>query len=88
MLCMKVLVPANIHNFHYRTPWVCRVPETLGKRHKTLGKWFAECNTRRTALAKNSDGKANFAECFLSGTRQQVETEKNPKKNGNFYPKK
>ena len=57
---------------HYRTPWVCRVPETLGKRHKTLGKWFAECNTRRTALAKNSDGKANFAECLLSGTRQSL----------------
>ena len=55
---------------HYRTPWVCRVPETLGKRQKTLGKLFAECNTRRIALAINSAGKANFAECHLSGTRQ------------------
>jgi len=62
---------------------------------ETLGKWFAECNTRRTALAKNSDGKANFAECLLSGTRQiaecptlgKVETEKNPKKMG-FLPQK
>ena len=60
------------------------MPETLGKRHKTLGKWFAECNTRRTALAKNSDGKANFAECPTLG---KVETEKNPKK-WDFLPKK
>jgi len=69
---------------HYRTPVVRRVSETLGKIHKTLGK----C-TRRTALVKNSDDKANFAECLLSGTRQslcecptlgKVETEKNPKK--------
>ena len=82
---------------HYRTPWVCRVPETLGKRQKTLGKWFAECNTWRTALAKNSDGKANFAECLLSGTRQSLcrvpDTRqswhwKKTRKNGNFYPKK
>ena len=67
------------------------------KRHKTLGKWFAECNTRRTALAKKSDGKANFAECLLSGTRQslcrvptlgKVESEKNPKKLGIFTQKK
>ena len=55
---------------HYRTPGVCRVPETLGKIHKTLGKLFAECNTRRIALAINSSGKANFVECHLSGTRQ------------------
>ena len=84
-------------NTHYRTPWVCRVPETLGKRHKTLGKWFAECNTRRTALAKNSDGKANFAECLLSGTRQslcrvpdtrQSWNRKKPEKMGIFTQKK
>ena len=55
---------------HYRTPLVCRVSKTLGKIHKTLGKLFAECNTRRIALAINSSGKANFAECHLSGTRQ------------------
>ena len=75
---------------HYRTPIVCRVSKTLGKIHKTLGKWFAECNTRRTALAKNSDGKVNFAECFLFAecpTLGKVETEKNPKKMG-FLPKK
>ena len=68
------------------------MPETLGKRHKTLGKWFAECNTWRTALAKNSDGKANFAECLLSGTRQSLcrakLKPKKTRKNGNFYPKK
>ena len=58
--------------YHYRTPVVCRVSETLGKIYKTLDKWFVECNTRRTALAKNSDGKANFAECLLSGTRQSL----------------
>ena len=69
--------------------------ETLGKIHKTLGKLFAECNTRRTALAKNSDGKANFAECLLSGTRHLPSARhsaklkpKKTRKNGNFYPKK
>ena len=40
------------HRQHYRTPWVCWAPETLGKWQKTLGKWFAECNTRRIALAR------------------------------------
>ena len=73
------------------------MPETFGKRHKTLGKWFAECNTRRTALVKNSDGKANFAECLLSDTRQSLLPNarhlaklkpKKTRKNGNFYPKK
>ena len=70
-------IEAHEGNIHYRTPVVCRVSETFGKIHKTLGKWFAECNTRWTALAKKSDGKANFAECPTLG---KVGTDKNPKK--------
>jgi hypothetical protein len=46
------------------------VPEELGKALKTLGKAFAECNTRQRRLDKQCIGKAFFAECFLSGTRQ------------------
>jgi hypothetical protein len=39
---------------------------TLGKGLNTLGKAFAECNTRHRALGKKSVGKAAFAECLLS----------------------
>ena len=39
---------------------------------KALGKGFAECGTRQTALGKKSDGECTFAECFFSGTRQSL----------------
>ena len=55
---------------HYRKQWLCRVPQALGKAHKTLDKGFAECNTRQTAHGIYSAGKHLFAECFLSGTRE------------------
>ena len=40
------------------------------QRQKTLGKGFAECNTRQTTYGIYSADKRLFAECFLSGTRQ------------------
>jgi hypothetical protein len=38
----------------------------------TLGKAFAECNTRQRTLGKNFIGKGFFAECFFSDTRQRL----------------
>jgi hypothetical protein len=55
---------------HYRNQSLCRVPEALGEALKTLGKGFAECDTRQRRLGKQCIGKAFFAECFFSGTRQ------------------
>jgi hypothetical protein len=46
------------------------VPEALGEALKTLGKDFAECDTRQRRLGKQCISKAFFAECFFSGTRQ------------------
>ena len=40
------------------------MPKTLGKRHKTLGKWFVECNIRRTALAKKITAKPTLPSVF------------------------
>ena len=57
---------------HYRIHWLCRVPVTLGKGQFALGKLFAECYTRQTPLGKASHGKAIFAECRISGTRQRL----------------
>jgi len=57
---------------HYRTGLVCRVSNTLGKGPFALGKGFAECGTRQTALGKKSDGEGTFAECLFSGTRQSL----------------
>ena len=48
---------------------VCRVSNTLGKDPFALGKGFAECGTRQTALGKKSDGEGTFTECLFSGTR-------------------
>ena len=59
-------------NIHYRTGLVCRVSNTLGKGPFALGKGFAECGTRQTALGKKSDGEGTFAECLFSGTRQSL----------------
>ena len=59
-------------HIHYRTGLVCRVSNTLGKGPFALGKGFAECGTRQTALGKKSDGEDTFAECLFSGTRQSL----------------
>ena len=59
------------HYHHYRKRALCRVPEALGKALKTLGKGFAECDTRQRRLGKQCIGKAFFAEYFFSGTRQR-----------------
>jgi hypothetical protein len=56
---------------NYRNRRLCRVPETLGKALKTLGKGFAECRTRQRGLGTQCMGKAFFAEYFFSGTRQR-----------------
>jgi hypothetical protein len=56
---------------HYRKRALCRVPEALGKALKTLGKGFAECDTRQRRLGKQYIDKAFFAEYFFSGTRQR-----------------
>jgi hypothetical protein len=58
-------------HIHYRNQSLHRVPEALGKALKTLGKAFAECYTRQRRLDKQCIGKAFFAECFFSGTRQR-----------------
>jgi hypothetical protein len=56
---------------HYRNQPLRRVPEALGEALKTLGKGFAECNTRQRRLGKQYIGKDFFAEYFFSGTRQR-----------------
>jgi hypothetical protein len=56
--------------YHYRTQLLCRVSQTLGKGYFTLGKGFAECNTRQRTLGELYIGNSLFAEYFLSGTRQ------------------
>jgi hypothetical protein len=48
------------------------VSETHGKGYFTLGKCFAECNTRQRTLGELYIGKSIFAEYFLSGTRQRL----------------
>ena len=57
--------------WHYQNSKLCRVSDTLGKGYITLGKVFAECNTRQTTLGKGSHGKVDFAECRNTGTRQR-----------------
>jgi hypothetical protein len=52
---------------HYRNRVLCRVSKTLGKGYFTLGKGFAECNTRQRTLGKDFIGKEFFAECFFFG---------------------
>jgi hypothetical protein len=37
---------------HYQKRALCRVLEALGKALKTLGKGFAECDTRQRRLGK------------------------------------
>jgi hypothetical protein len=57
---------------HYRNRFLYRVSKTLGKGYFTLGKGFAECNTRQRTLGKDFIGKWFFAECFFSDTRQRL----------------
>ena len=57
---------------HYWIQVLCRVPEALGKGQIALGKAFAECGTRQRTHSKKLIGKALFAECRLSGTRQRL----------------
>jgi hypothetical protein len=48
------------------------VSQTHGKGSFTLGKAFAECNTRQRTLGELYIGSGLFAEYFLSGTRQRI----------------
>jgi hypothetical protein len=57
---------------HYRNQLLCRVSETHGKGYFTLGKGFAECNTRQRTLGELYIDNSLFAEYFLSGTRQRL----------------
>jgi hypothetical protein len=59
-------------NPHYRNQRLCRVSQTHGKGYFTLGKGFAECNTRQRTLGELYIGNSLFAEYFLSGTRQRL----------------
>jgi hypothetical protein len=50
----SVLISSNLYglkitkqSLHYRNRVLCRVSKTLGKGYFTLGKCFAECNTRQ-----------------------------------------
>jgi hypothetical protein len=52
-------------NYHYRTRVLCRVSQTLGKGHFTIGKAFVECYTRQRILDKYFIGKGFFAEYFF-----------------------
>jgi hypothetical protein len=61
-----------LFNNHYRNHVLCRVSKTLGKGYFTLGKAFAECNTRQRTLDKYFIGKEFFAEYFFSDTRQRL----------------
>jgi hypothetical protein len=59
---------------HYRNQLLCRVSKTHGKGYSTLGKAFAECNTRQRTLGELYIGNSLFAEYYLSGTRQRKVT--------------
>ena len=63
-----------IRRRHYRTQLLCRVSQTLGKGYFTLGKSFAECNTRQRTLGELYIGNDLFVEYFLSDTRQRKVT--------------
>jgi hypothetical protein len=65
---------STIYHTHYRNQLLCRVSETHGKGYFTLGKGFAECNTRQRTLDELYIGNSLFAEYFLSGTRQRKVT--------------
>jgi len=60
----------SVYDSHYGIQGLCRVPVILDKGLFALGEAFAECNTRQRPLGKAPNGKGGFAECQLSGTRQ------------------
>jgi hypothetical protein len=49
------------------------VSNTLGKDYFTLGKGFAECNTRQKTLGKDFIGKGFFAECQKALGKLRIE---------------
>jgi hypothetical protein len=51
---------------------LCRVLEAIGKIWKTLGKVFAEYDTRQKELDEQYIGNDFFVEHFLSGTLPSV----------------
>jgi len=63
-------------NWHYQIRLVCQVPWALGKGlnalGNALGKAFAESHPRHTSHGNQRLGKAEFAECFLSGIQQTL----------------
>jgi hypothetical protein len=61
-----------VSGYHYRNQLLCRVSPTHGKGKFTLGKCFAECNTRQRTLGELYIGNSLFAEYYLSGTRQRL----------------
>jgi hypothetical protein len=72
--CLAADLPACISTvtevtIHYRNRRLCRVPETLDKALKTLGKRFAECRIRQKGSAYSASVKPSLPSTF-SGTRQ------------------
>ena len=58
---------------HYRDLPICRVPMAHGKATKTHGKKALPCTADgNPPTATRCDGKAGFAVCLLSGTRQRL----------------
>ena len=62
---------------HYGTVPICRVPRAHGKGRFTLGKKFAECNTRQTTAGKelvcrvlHLGHTANTLPCAILAPRQ------------------
>jgi hypothetical protein len=71
-LLVLVRIPNVLAPKHYRNQLLCHVSQTHGKGYFTLGKGFAECNTRQRTLGELYIGSGLFAEYFLSGTRQRI----------------
>jgi len=57
---------------HYGIPMLFRVSVALGKGPNTLGKAFDKCHTWQRPHGKILAGKAVFAECYFSSTRQRL----------------
>jgi hypothetical protein len=63
-LCVSVFESVRVILYHYRNQLLCRVSETHDKGYFTLGKGFAECNTRQRTLGELYIGNNLFAEYF------------------------